>query len=202
MGKGISIVLLCGGLSSRYGREKVFIKRPNGEALLYTLLSEIAERYPVFLSLNKEQVERGILHEYNLPVIVDRYQNIGPIGGLASSMEQLPGQPILLLACDMPNVRLSAIDHLVDAFEEDGTTSLISSTADSQIEPLFSIYHSSLKDRVQAAIDEKQYGLQHLIKTIPHQRYTISASITANINTPSDYQKYMLRSCENRSDNL
>lgn len=109
--------VLCGGFSTRMGRDKGLIPTPNGiQAKLVGGLAEALALETVF-SMRKEQV--GAYAEYISPsqIILDHTKYEGPLQGLASVHDSFPERDIILLACDMPNVLGNTLELLLKTYE-------------------------------------------------------------------------------------
>lgn len=110
-------VVLCGGLSSRMGRDKGLITE-NG-VLWMVRAAETLSRFcrEVAYSIHPRQREAyaqmvlpGLLVE-DLP----EFEDSGPLGGLLSVHKKNPDRDILLLACDMTSVTADDLQPLLEA---------------------------------------------------------------------------------------
>lgn len=94
-------VVLCGGQSSRMGRDKGLILEGGvtWAARAGRVLATVCPR--VVYSVNPQQVEnyRGAMRGAEL--VVDTMPGLGPLGGLLAAHAKFSESDLLLLACDM-----------------------------------------------------------------------------------------------------
>lgn len=115
-------LVLAGGASTRMGSDKGLMDYhggPQREYLLRLLKGFTDEAY---ISCRPGQISDSIL-----PVIEDKYQDLGPFGGILSAFEFDPHVAWLVVACDFPLLDHAAISQLV---EERDMTSIATSFLD------------------------------------------------------------------------
>ncbi|MBP9927507.1 MAG: molybdenum cofactor guanylyltransferase [Cyclobacteriaceae bacterium] len=156
--KDIRGLILTGGRSERFGRDKYmypFHDKPQFQWLLD--LCQGAD-LPAKLSCSLEQVP-SLLDQ---PYIVDRYSQIGPIGGIASAMIEYSG-PWLVIACDLPLITEKTLTKLMLAW--DGTTDIVTyfDTNQHYPETTLTIYGPSCAVHIQEAIRAEKFSLRELI---------------------------------------
>ncbi|MBC7885691.1 MAG: molybdenum cofactor guanylyltransferase [Saprospiraceae bacterium] len=94
-------VVLIGGKSQRMGSDKSQLLCANT-----TLYQNAANKLSpfctdIYLSVNKVQ---ALENTYEFPLIIDKYDDQGPIAGLLTCLETLQ-TPVLFIACDLPFIR-------------------------------------------------------------------------------------------------
>lgn len=170
-------VILCGGQSTRMGRDKGLILQGNTPWAEYMAEKLLPFQIPVVFSVNQRQLEaystqipgRFILDDLDLP---------GPLNGLLSVHKQLPSRDLLLLACDMPDLDTSTIGGVIDAYHS--ATRQIPAV-DINLAPDFYVYQleafaqpfcgiytsKGLSKALQAAINGQtiDYSFQSLLKS-------------------------------------
>jgi len=136
----LSALLLCGGQSRRFGREKglmSFCGRPLVERLIVTL-RRISD--DVRISTNDPQRYAG----FGCPTVADHYPGAGPLAGLQAGLTAARHDWLAVVACDMPfasDVLLAGLAHL--AGEEDAIVPVLPPTAGHpglRYEPLHALY--------------------------------------------------------------
>src|SRR5690349_7912378 len=92
-------LVLAGGMSTRMGRNKAFIKWHDKEQQYHVadMLRNLCK--DVFISCRKEQ-EKDLSSEYK--TIPDSFFDMGPLGGILSALQSEPGKAWLVVACDLP----------------------------------------------------------------------------------------------------
>lgn len=94
-------LVLAGGLSRRMGQNKALMRfhdRDNQLIRTASLLQPHCRQ--VFVSCRDDQ--RSAYEDCGLPIIVDKYLDMGPLGGLLSAMRHDPEAAWLVAACDLP----------------------------------------------------------------------------------------------------
>lgn len=138
----VSGVVLCGGRSSRMGRDKGLIER-NGvqwARIVYDSLSRILEN--VIVSIREEQrsaYEKVFSSEVLIADSVNRVH--GPMRGLISSFLKCDTD-ILLVGCDMPDLGQS-LSHLLRFHGENPDYDCLAYRT-TRAEPLCAIYSKSI----------------------------------------------------------
>lgn len=102
MSSQLAAVVLCGGFSTRMGRDKGSI--PAGDSIwaVQAAAKAILLNLDVYYSIREEQLPHYIPYIDASRFIIDNSPLDGPLKGLASAHHFLPDQDIFLLACDMP----------------------------------------------------------------------------------------------------
>ncbi len=137
-----SAMILAGGEAKRVnGREKYFFS--------YKGCSFIARLVAVFSGITDEIVivaknEKQTAHFAGLPDNVrctwDKQNGLGPIGGIASGIEEIKGDAVFIAACDMPTVNRSIVSYLFDRLSS--YDAVVPAWNESEIEPLHSVYRT------------------------------------------------------------
>lgn len=179
-------LVLVGGRSSRMGRDKSQIAyhgMPEWKRVQELLSRHIAE---VFISVSAEQVDAF----EGTPRIVDRWDKIGPMNGIASALAECPDSAWLVLACDMPAVTDHAIERILQAREFDADATVYCDAAGKR-EPLCCIYEPSVASRLNAAIDKGDYSLNRCLQDCDTRDIeTLDARSLMNVNTPEESESF------------
>ena len=80
----ILAVVLAGGRSKRFGKDKNYIKLGD-KTLLEHVLSKISDKFAEILIVSSHIVE--IKKRENITIIPDCYEDLGPLAGVLSSMK-------------------------------------------------------------------------------------------------------------------
>jgi|GEM_PF-556245 len=98
----ISVVVLAGGKSRRFGKDKRFALLPDGRTWLQRAIDlayEISDDVVVSVSANESGADRD-----GARYIPDKYPECGPLGGLVTCMEVCKGSVVLAFAVDQTRV--------------------------------------------------------------------------------------------------
>jgi molybdopterin-guanine dinucleotide biosynthesis protein A len=123
-----------------------------------------------------------------LYALADRKPDHGPLAGLDAALAAEPHGPVLLLACDMPNVTAPFLAHLLGQL--DGVDAVVPKT-ERGYHPLCAVYAQSSRAAVQRRLDQGHLRMQELladlrIRTVEGPELASFGepdSLLANVNT-------------------
>lgn len=111
----VTAVILCGGKSTRMGRDKALIKIA-GRPLVQHAADELCQIFQkVFINTNTPLAYEG----FGLPIVTDREAQWGALAGIDAAFAAATTPWIFALACDMPLVDSRVIEHVLAAATED-----------------------------------------------------------------------------------
>jgi molybdenum cofactor guanylyltransferase len=121
------------------------------------------------------------------PVVPDKIENCGPLGGLYTALSITQAEWNLLVACDMPHVTAAFLNQLIEASEVSDADCLIPET-DGKLDPLCAVYHRRVASAAESAIHRKLFKMQDFISTLRTCHWPVrDARPLDNINTPSEW---------------
>ena len=135
-------VILCGGQSTRMGRDKGLIKL-HANTWAQTAVDKIASLHlDTRLSVNAFQYNDylSVFTETQLIKDNDTLQVKGPLAGVLSVHAQYPGEDLFVLACDMPLMEAVMLNELLSLYREHPAADAYIYTNDGEPEPLCAIY--------------------------------------------------------------
>lgn len=107
--KGASAIVLCGGRSTRMGRDKASL--PFGDELLLERVRRLArEVASEVLLVAREGQELPLGWE----AVRDAAEGLGPLAGLAAGLDAMTGERAFVCACDMPLLRPALARRLLE----------------------------------------------------------------------------------------
>lgn len=141
-------LVLAGGASTRMQRDKAALRYHGKPQIEWTfeLLSEICEQ--VFVSVRPDQTDDPVRRR--LPQIVDRLVNKGPIAGISAALAAHPDVAWLVVACDLPFLSRTTLDHLLSHRDRARQATAFRSTHDGLPEPLCAIYEPASRAAIEA----------------------------------------------------
>ena len=185
-------LVLAGGKSRRMGHDKALLLR-DGETQLsraVQLLTPLVER--VFVSTTEAQSadpERGKFEQ-----VIDRYENLGPVAGILSAMDENAEVSWLVIACDLPNVDEQTIRLLLAERSDTQPFTAYTSSHDGLPEPLCAVYAPASRILIDAFVDE---GIicprKMLIRSDTHLLTQANPAALDNVNTPEDLERSNIR---------
>ncbi len=182
----IVAVIFAGGKSSRMGRDKALL--PFGG---YSSLSEF--QYHKLKRVFKEVYisSKEDKFDFDIETIYDSYQESSPLVGIISIFERLRVDEVFILSVDSPFVDKTIIETLLK-HRQSGYDAIVAQSPNG-LEPLCSIYRSSILPVAKKRLREKNYRLYNLIKDIDslYVKFDKTQPFT-NLNYIDEYQKALL----------
>lgn len=131
-------LVLAGGLSRRMGQDKALLDNDGRTQLdvAVSLIGAVTDKQ--FVSARSAQ--SGDPGRARYPLIVDRYENLGPVAGILSAMDTHDDVDWLVLACDLPNLDRPTLEFLVAHRHTTKPFVAYRSAHDGLPEPLCAIY--------------------------------------------------------------
>lgn len=186
---GVWGICLAGGRSSRMGRDKALLPHPSGNTLLsHTLLLLQSLLAPVYISCRKAQSYR------ECATIFDAVENVGPIGGIYTSLKMAyaaHARAILCLACDLPLMTVRPLERLLRShFQSMPMASVFLNPHSKKREMTAAVYSCAAFNFFHAAVIARRYRLSgvlpvnqiQVVETLPEE-----IMLFKNCNTPEEY---------------
>lgn len=185
----ITIAILCGGRSRRFGEDKTKISLEGKP--LYKRTWEKFEPYGKEIFLQASSGDR-----YPLPFKVDVIdKDIGSLAGIYSALCHSKFDWVFIVAGDLPYIDEEIISLLWSKTGE-GATTVVPVWPEGHFEPLAALYHTSLVPLIEDKIREENYKISDLYGVIgsvkkvyieDHLRSgTLSENCFHNLNRPED----------------
>ena len=178
----LEICILAGGLSTRMGRDKSWIKL--GAATLLARIRAVAGNSSISLT-GYANVRNGKLLPRVRVLRKDVVPRCGPLGGILTALRTTRARAVLFLACDMPLVTPLLLRRLFRA-SADGKCATCTAHGERVGFPLL------LPVTDLAAVEEQlvaeEFSIQALAKKLAARRLLIPARSEElwNVNTPED----------------
>ena len=193
----IGALILMGGKNSRInGNVKGLLKIKNS-----TFLEKIQETLndfsSIYLSINdkfsKEQKQN--FENMGFKIIEDIYKEIGPLGGIYSSLLNCKEEYLFITACDMPFITKNSIEVLCNKVDKN-TDGVVFYDKNNKLYPLGAIYSKNVLPIIEEMIEKKYYKLSYLIEKsnfvkINIEKTDIPLKVLSNINTLQEYDLFI-----------
>ena len=148
--KGVAGVILAGGKSSRYGRNKA-LEEVDGLLLIERVIRVLGSVFEHLIIITNTPREYAFLE---LPMYEDLVKGLGPIGGINTGLEMIPDDAGFFVACDMPFLNSALVRHIVKKNDDfDAVVPRIGW----KIEALHALYTKGCLPAIRGLIDAKQY---------------------------------------------
>ncbi len=184
----ITAVILAGGKSSRMGQNKALL--PIEGKTLIERIGEILSA--IFSKIVLSTASQNAYPQLQLPEVVDRYPQTGPLGGITSVLES--GLPeIFCVGCDMPFLNQNLIEyqcsiaHCCDA---------VIPVWNNHPQVLHGLYRKNLLPAFLNGISEEHHKITDWLEEAEVcylledeiRRFDPAGLSFRNINTPDDYK--------------
>jgi len=186
----ITGVILAGGASKRYGKDKAFLKIGSAR-LIDNILQEMKTIFKRVILITNEKIK----YEYlEIPMFEDIIKGLGPLGGIYTGLMSIPDQAGFFVACDMPRINGQLVRYMLDI--KGNHKAVVPSVAD-KIEPLHSIYFQSCLKPIKHLIDSNRRQVRLFYDYIPVRyvkedeicKFCCPSTAFLNINTPDEFAK-------------
>lgn len=148
--RDVSGVILAGGKSSRYGRNKAFVQY-GGIALIERVTGVLSGLFEKLFLITNSPDEYAYL---NIPMKRDIIKGLGPLGGIYTALQTIPTPYGFFVACDMPFLNPALISYMIDQREE---YDVVAPKIDWKIEALHALYKRTCLPEVDRLIRHHQY---------------------------------------------
>jgi molybdopterin-guanine dinucleotide biosynthesis protein A len=167
-----SVVVLAGGFSKRFGRDKGLVELAGKPLVLHILdrMFGVVNETLVVVSSDRQKVAfEGSLGQ-RARVIIDMREEKSPLIGALTGFECVQGEYSLLLPCDTPFVSGNIASLLLDLCIN--RSAVIPKWPNGYIEPLQAAYHTrSALTAARAALGQGKLDLRSMIACLKGVRY-------------------------------
>jgi molybdopterin-guanine dinucleotide biosynthesis protein A len=189
-------LILCGGISSRMGEDKCFLKyhqQPQWEYLVH-LLNRLCPE--VVVSCHLRQLSRfsealpSIPHPPILAADLPAFAGHGPISGLLTAADHLQGRSFLLVGCDYPYLNDGPLEQLIGARRK-GVDAVCSTRGVEQLdEPLVAIYEANALTVIRENFSRGEYSLRKALSQLQTVRLKLPpGDPLRSVDTPEEFHR-------------
>ena len=185
--KDITGIILAGGKSLRYGRNKALVE-VGGMRLIERVISVMQPLFENLMIITNTPREYDYLR---LPMHEDIIKGLGPLGGVYTGLETMSGKSGFFVACDMPFLQRDLILHMIEIM---GDFDAVVPKVDWKIEPLHAIYTRNCLPSIKKLIDARGHQIIQFFENI-RVRYVKEQEIRSfdsklksflNVNSPGE----------------
>ena len=196
-----SCIILCGGKSSRMGRDKgsMIIKdKPMIKHILATLNHQINEAVIVLNDSKRIARYREFIdpedYTYRITFVEDKIKNKGPMPGIMTGLGEISSDYALILPCDSPYVSSDYINTIFREINRDYQAIVPYHDPENKLrtsEPLHSIYNKNIIPEIENLISSDVLHIKGLIEKIDAKfvlidNKKIEKKEFRNLNRPED----------------
>ncbi len=148
----ISGVILCGGKSSRMGKNKAFLE-VDGIPIVQRIYDLFKTLFPEIIIVTNE-VE--LFDRFEARIERDVILDLGALGGLYTGIYRSSHPYAFCVACDMPFLKAPVIQHLMQKM---GSYDVVVPRTKDGLEPLHAIYSKNCLGPIRKIIEEKKFKI-------------------------------------------
>ncbi|HEX8807349.1 MAG TPA: molybdenum cofactor guanylyltransferase [Candidatus Aquilonibacter sp.] len=186
----LAIVILAGGRAQRFpGKLEASL---DGEPLLARVYRHVRDIAPTMIA-GRDTFSDTLDALLDCPIVVDRWPDLGPLGGLLSAARETNAVRIFALAGDAPRVTVDIVNALTSAWQ-DGDEAVVPEH-DGRLEPLAALYdREALMREGWECLHGEDRSMQAVLARLRVRRVPCDAQAFANINTSADLALMATRS--------
>jgi molybdopterin-guanine dinucleotide biosynthesis protein A len=152
---GVSGIILSGGKSTRMGQDKGLI-RLYGKPMIRHVIDHIDPICDqILISAND-----NVYEDFGYPVYKDEINEIGPAGGIVSSLKHSKNEKNIIISCDLPFASTQFIRTLLDLSGDHKITLPMSGP---HYQPLCAVYSKEVYSVFMECINKGIYSLKSII---------------------------------------
>jgi molybdopterin-guanine dinucleotide biosynthesis protein A len=188
MTEQVSAAILAGGQSRRMGSDKAALLLA-GEPLLLRVVRRLRMVTPDVSIIGPP--ERASLAP-GVPILPDRWPQQGPLGGLATALQAMAGETVLVVSCDMPFLNRALLGYLLSLTP--GYDAVVV-RADGKAHPLHAVYQKRCLPVLEAQLQLGELQVQRFLARLA-VRFVEDAELDRfdpghlsifNANTPEEW---------------
>jgi len=172
-----SVAILAGGDARRFGGRDKSALVVDGRTILERQISELSTVTPDVCVIRRED---------------DLVPGCGPLGGLHAALNAARGDPLFLVACDMPFVTAALAAYLLMLA---GEADAVVPRTDRGYHPLCAVYRRACLPAVERRLAERRLKMLDLLHDLRVREVTADDlgrfgncdRLLANVNTPAEF---------------
>jgi molybdopterin-guanine dinucleotide biosynthesis protein A len=194
-----SAVILAGGFSRRFGRDKGLVVLAGKPLILHVIdrVYKVVDEILVVVSSEKQKNKFEVILEEKANLVIDKDDSQSPLVGAITGFETADAEYSLLLPCDTPLVSTQIVQFLLDMCVN--RSAAIPRWPGGYIEPLQAVYRTeSALTAAKTALKQGKMNMQSMIDNLSGVRYVSTIVLEQlepdlltffNVNTPQDLNK-------------
>jgi molybdopterin-guanine dinucleotide biosynthesis protein A len=194
-----SAVILAGGFSRRFGRDKGLVVLSGKPLILHVIdrVSKVVDEVLVIVSSKDQKNKFEIILGEKANLVIDKNDSQTPLVGAITGFESAKNEYSLLLPCDTPLISIQIVQFLLDMCTH--RSAAIPRWPSGYIEPLQAVYHTKVTlTAAKTALAQGNMNMRSMIDNLRGVRYVSTMVLEQlepdlltffNVNTPQDLKK-------------
>ena len=191
---GVTGVILAGGKSSRYGKNKALVEI-DGVPLIKRVLKVMETLFESVVLITNTPETYAF---FKVPMFEDKIKGLGPLGGIFTGLKVISESAGFFVACDMPFLNSHLIRYLASVRHG---FDVVVPTFSGKFEALHAIYTRNCLKGIEKLINDDVYQTIQLFKSVSVRyveeneirRFDPELSSFSNINKPEELRKAELK---------
>ena len=183
-------IILAGGKSSRYGRNKALIEI-DGVPLIERVIRVLQDLFESVVLITNTPEEYSRFH---LPMKHDIIKGLGPLGGIYTALHSITEEYGFFVACDIPFLNPDLVTHMIEQRE---AYDVVVPKIGWKIEALHALYRKTCLPEVERLIRNHQYQVIRFFDRVSVRyveeneirKFDPSLRSFFNINRPEDLEE-------------
>lgn len=183
--KDITGIILAGGKSSRMGKDKGFLKLNRKSFVEYSI-----EAMKPLVSQMMIVSNNADYDAFKLKRVEDVIKNSGPLAGIYSGLSHSKTDYNLVLSCDIPFIKTSILEMLINA--QDGDADIVQILSDGKPMPLIALYKKRCETIFYKLLQNDERRLHVALNLCKVKNIELNPEcvlFTTNINTPEELKE-------------
>jgi len=184
--RDLAIVIVAGGAATRFpGKLEAEVA---GEPLLARVYHRLRHVAPTLIAARGTYAPRldALL---DCPLVVDRWPDRGPLGGLLTAAQQTRAKRVFVAAGDAPEVGAEIVDALCAAWQAGDEAAV--PVHGERLEPLAALYdREALLREGWAVLHAERASMHALLARLNTRRVALDSRFFVNVNTPNDLHAF------------
>ena len=157
--KNVSGVILAGGKSIRYGKNKA-MEKINGTPMIETVIRVMQPLFEELVLITNTPDEYS---SFGLPMHEDLIKGLGPLGGIHTALTAIGNDTGFFVACDMPYLNHELIRYMTEIrYDFDAVIPKISW----KTEPLHALYTKECLPAIKKSIESRTYKIVEFLSEV------------------------------------
>ena len=162
----ITGVILAGGRSNRFGSNKA-LALLHGKSLIQHVTDTVASVFNDSLLVTNTPEQYDFL---NIPMIRDRYQDMGPLAGIHAALRHTGKSWIFVVGCDMPAITPDVVAFLCSFVHED--CEAVIPWLERGAEPLCGLYHKTALAKIEQYLKGGKVQVKEILENLAVRKIT------------------------------
>lgn len=162
-------LVVCGGASSRMGRDKSLLHYHNKIQRYH--IADMLSYYcnDVYLSLNELQINTDTA--YKAFIDLPQYSQCGPMAALLTAYHFLPESNLMVIGCDYPLLTYGELERFISSLNDNTALKAFYNEESGYYEPLLAYYTAPMIHVVKAQFEQGNTSLQRVLKECEAEQY-------------------------------